>query len=302
MAEIVPFAGFDRNLRLESGDAVLVATLEVGPRVLHFGREGRNLLKVSAKDEGRKGDGVYRSYGGHRLWIAPEDRERTYVPDSDAPTYVQEGDAHRFSRPADPYGIAKELAIRPLDEGGFALRHTLTNAGGSPVRVAPWGITVMAPGGECYVPHPPPVSHEDLLLPTRSLALWGYARMDDPRFTWGARAMRLRQDSNLGATKFGGFVPTGLAAYALGGDLFVKRFDADPLAIYPDMGCNFEAFTREDMLEVESLGPLRELPPGGAAVHDETWWLRAGTVLPDGEQALGDALDELARLCPHVGF
>ncbi len=57
--------------------------------------------------------------------------------------------------------------------------------------------------------------------------------------------------------------------------LFVKYFDYDPCAPYPDFGCNFETFTNEEMLEVESLGPLSLLEPGAVVEHNETWRLFA---------------------------
>jgi hypothetical protein len=44
-------------------------------------------------------------------------------------------------------------------------------------------------------------------------------------------------------------------------------------AKYPDSGCNFEVFTDEDSLELETLGPLRNLEPGETAEHIERWWL-----------------------------
>jgi hypothetical protein len=70
--------------------------------------------------------------------------------------------------------------------------------------------------------------------------------------------------------------------------LFLKIFAAKAGAAYPDFGCNFETFTNQDMLEVETLGPLRTLAPGESVEHEERWQLfgKTGTPPADDEDAL----------------
>src|SRR5205823_1760453 len=70
----------------------------------------------------------------------------------------------------------------------------------------------------------------------------------------------------------------GWAAYTLGDALFIKRFGFEPGAVYADFGCNTELFTNADMLEVESLGPLTRLDPGGDVLHIEHWSLSRAEV------------------------
>ncbi len=55
--------------------------------------------------------------------------------------------------------------------------------------------------------------------------------------------------------------------------MFVKKFGHCRGATHADLGCNFETFTNEDMLEVESLGPLTKIEPGAAVEHAEDWFL-----------------------------
>jgi len=50
-------------------------------------------------------------------------------------------------------------------------------------------------------------------------------------------------------------------AYQLGDCLLVKCFQWIEGATYPDGGVNFETFSNEQMLEVETLGPLVTLKP-----------------------------------------
>ena len=99
-------------------------------------------------------------------------------------------------------------------------------------------------------------------------------KVADQRWTWGHKYIMLRQDPRAtGPQKVGIQVRDGWAGYALGGDLFVKRFAYRPGAPYPDYGCNFETFTNNLMLEVESLGPTQRLEPGATAEHVEDWYL-----------------------------
>ena len=65
----------------------------------------------------------------------------------------------------------------------------------------------------------------------------------------------------------------GWVGYLNGDTLFVKRFGYDEGKTYPDNGVNFETFTNEDMLEIESLGPMIKLPPGKTVEHTEHWEL-----------------------------
>ena len=71
----------------------------------------------------------------------------------------------------------------------------------------------------------------------------------------------------------GTFNPFGWGAYFRRGHLFVKKINVEKDAKYPDFGCNFEIYTDEHSLELETLGPLRNLKSGEAAEHTEHWWL-----------------------------
>jgi hypothetical protein len=164
-------------------------------------------------------------------------------------------------------------------------------------QLGPGSLTVMGAGGVCLFPQAPFVPHSEDFLPARPLVLWGYTNMQDPRWTWGRRVIRLRQDV-LPPQKVGAQVSQGYAAYANHGALFLKRFPFFRGANYPDFGCNFETFTREDMLEVESLGPSTRLSPGQSAQLKEAWYLVERFELDEDEDRLAEALEKLARELP----
>src|SRR5687768_15673614 len=116
--EIVPYGGWSRCARFEGGGVELIVTLDVGPRIIHLGLVGgSNELAVHEKDRGKTGGGDYRSYGGHRLWIAPEELPKTTQPDNDPVEHREEGGWHVFSSSADAYHIRKEIRVRSRDLG-----------------------------------------------------------------------------------------------------------------------------------------------------------------------------------------
>ena len=285
--EKIVYRGWPNCYRAANGTAELVVTADVGPRVIRFGFAGsENEFYENPEELGKTGGETWRMYGGHRLWHAPEDPLRTYVPDN-APVQVEEHPGFtRFLQPAEAgTGIGKELDIR-LDprEARAEVVHRLRNRNPWAVELAPWALSVLAPGGTAVIPLPPRGTHPKDLLPASTLTLWAYTDMSDPRWTWGERYVLLRQDAwAKRPQKFGALVPGGWAAYANQGHLFLKQFPVDPAARYADFGCNVEAFTNKAMLEVETLGPLAKVQPGGYVEHLERWALFRDVPLPSGD-------------------
>jgi hypothetical protein len=273
----IGYQGWSNCYRLANELIEVVVTADVGPRLVHFGFVGQeNLLLLYADDAGQVGGDDYRFYGGHRLWHAPEVMPRTYAPDN-APVAVADlGDSIRFIQDVEPAtGIQKEIDVA-VHAGAAAvtLTHRLRNHNLWPVELAPWALTVMAPGGRTLIPLPPRASHEASFLPASTLALWVYTDMADPRWRWGRRFFSLRQDAAVpGPQKVGALVPDGWVAWVRGRTLFVKRFDYVAGAPYPDMGSCVETFTDGEMMEVETLGPLVKLEPNTAVEHVERWYL-----------------------------
>jgi len=292
--DIVPYGGWQRCVRLRDGELELHATLEVGPRVIRFGFAGeRNALVEYPAQLGKTGGSEYRSYGGHRLWTAPEVRGRTNLPDN-APVELREDDGWCVLTAPVEAGtfLQRELRLR-LRDGTAQVEHRVYNRGLYAVELAPWAITVMAAGGVGLFPQEPFLAHAERVLPVRPLVLWGYTDMADPRWTWGRRLVRLRQTPATSFQKVGALVTAGWAGYHHTDQLFLKRFPCDPEARYPDFGCNFEMFTRHDMLEIESLGPTTAIAAGGFAAHPEAWRLIRGVALPSADDAAADLIAPL---------
>ncbi len=300
MLERLAFAGWPHCLRLANREIDLVLTTDVGPRILRAGFLGApNLLHVRAEDEGRTGGDEWRLYGGHRLWHAPEAMPRSYAPDNAAVAHRWDAETCTLTLTQAveaTTGLAKEMAVT-LDPDRNAVRvlHRLTNHNLWPVETSPWAITAFAAGGRAILPQEPWLDPSLDLLPSRPIALWHYTRMDDPRWVWGGRFIQLRFRANLVSEQKAGILNRqGWAAHLGHGALFLKRFGLRPEARYPDFGCNNEVYVNGSFLELETLGPLATLAPGGSVEHAEEWTLHRA----DGWDEDADEETLATRLAP----
>jgi len=272
------YGGWPNCVALSNGKIELVVTTDVGPRIIRYGFVGgQNLLNEYPDLLGKTGGDEWRIYGGHRLWHAPEAKPRTYEPDNFPVKHEWNGSVLRLTQDTEKStGIQKQMEISLNDQTGqVTILHRLTNRNPWTVELAPWALSVMAKSGRAIYPQEAFRAHTDYLLPARPLTLWHYTDMQDPRWTWGTKYIQLRQDPKAKTPQKVGFRNTpGWAAYTLNGDVFIKRFPYTEGASYVDYGCNTETFTNEDMLEIESLGPLVKLDAdGGVVEHVEEWSL-----------------------------
>ncbi|MGD8453239.1 MAG: hypothetical protein PVJ57_15585 [Phycisphaerae bacterium] len=286
--ERVSCHGWENCCRLSNGLVEAVVTGDVGPRIIRFGRVGGdNEFKVFDNQAGHTGDGIWRAYGGHRLWHAPEHPVRTYVADN-APVEISACPGGlRAVQPVESLtGIRKEVEVRLApDQPAATVTHRLTNAGQDTPELAPWALSVMAPGGVAILPLPPAGCHPAELLPTNALVIWAYTEPADARWSWGRRHALLWQEASASRPqKIGLAGPPGWAAYVNRGRAFVKRVTVEEGKTYPDRGSVIEAFTNADMLELESLGPLVRLEPGASIEHVEHWWLLDGVNVPGSDE------------------
>ena len=287
------YAGYD-CLKLENGALSLWVTTDVGPRII--GAELPGSANVLAEIPGMTiptGDGrVFQLRGGHRLWHAPEDATRTYVPD-DGPlaiTTIENGVS--LQQPVEALtGIAKSISVS-LDpaRARATIDHTLTNHNLWAVTLAPWAITQLRPGGLGILPQ---IQTDTGLLPNRRLALWPYTQINSPHIHWGDRFVFVEATLPDGALKIGWANPAGWLAYAVDGQLFIKQTVYQPEATYFDFGSSSECYCGPAFIELETLGPQVTLEPGASATHRETWALHGDIALVAEQTAVAQALAKL---------
>ena len=97
--EEISYKKFGRCMKISNGLLEIIATLDVGPRIISFRRlTGENVFWEDVNDEGNlSGNQVddiffkgatWHAYGGHRLWKSPEDYS-TYYPDNNPVQFIK---------------------------------------------------------------------------------------------------------------------------------------------------------------------------------------------------------------------
>jgi len=294
------FAGHE-CVKLENGALGLWLTRSVGPRILGLAlRGGENLFAVLSDDSVEcPGAGMFSFRGGHRLWYAPEDPLRTYLPDDNPVSIAEIDDGLRVTQPVEaPTGLQKSLTVTLPDQGpGSApcvvVDHKLHNRGRHPIDLAPWAITQLKPGGVAVLPQATALSDEYGLLPNRHIVLWPYTRVDSPQITWGDRYLLVEATMREGALKIGFPNPDGWLAYAVDDTLFVKQAPYLTGADYYDRGSSSECYCNPRFLELETLGPRTMLAPGESVTHQETWVVYEGVPVQPGWVAVEAVLGRL---------
>ncbi|MDQ3801552.1 MAG: DUF4380 domain-containing protein [Acidobacteriota bacterium] len=280
MIEKTEYQGAD-CLRLSNGEIELIVSTAYGPRILFYGfarSGGENILGWHPEAKVQTALGEWRPYGGHRLWLAPENMPLSYAPDNSAVEYFIESDfAARFVQPLENQTkTQKEIVVTLSEKGSEAtVEHRIANRGETEIEISAWALTIMRGGGAAIIPNEPfkPYSGENL-LPVRSAALWSYTDLTDSRWSFEKDFIRLGVDETKpDPQKIGVLNRQGWTAYQWENLLFVKRFDFVETAIYPDMNSNTEVYTAGSFVEVESLSPLRKLAPGESITYAERWQL-----------------------------
>lgn len=298
----IEYAGWNQVHLISNGHLELVVVSEIGPRIMSLALPGRhNMFRTLAGDLGQRGGTEFRLYGGQRLWAAPENAHDTYYPDNSPAEFRQVGpNRFRVTAPVEQgTGLQKEMQLQMAEsQASVRVSHRIINRGPAARTFAPWALSVMNLHGTAIVPMPPYGAHGENLAPVSMMSLWAYTDLSDPRWSLGNRYLLLRQDALAGSPqKIGLKVSQGWAAYVLDNVLFVKTYDDEPNALYPDFGSNTEIYTDHRILEVESLGPLATVSPDECVMHTETWHLVPDVPVPATEQEVEDwVMPHIARI------
>ncbi len=275
-------------IRISNGATELFATVDIGPHIIRLAVNGKHNMFFEDKEGNMvnklenspfEGD-EWRIFGGHRLWVSPEADPYSYYPEIHPVDYtLLENGVILRQKPQEFNNLALEMTVTMDEDGTVTVQHKVTNIGAWTVELAPWAMSVLAPGGVEVVPQP---DRDTGLLGNRVMALWPYTDMSDPRVTWGRDYIVLRQDpTNENKFKYGLNGEKGCAFYFLKGALLVKKFAHVMGAEYPDGGMSFETFTNKYMLEMESLGALTKIASGASVYHTETFNVYDNVELPE---------------------
>ena len=277
------FGGWQMKVFAMNG-LLLGIPASIGPRILYLASEEEPEFNLFGTPDitAETADGTWHIFGGHRLWTSPEATPRSYALDNAPVPISTRGSSITITgNPEVANGVRKFIEISPAGPAAVRVVHRIENISRWPLTFAPWALSVMTTGGFATIPVRRTRVDEAGLLPDRRLTLWPYSSLADNRFVFTDDYIFLKQDTAAaGPVKIGAAARPCWTAYSIGTVTFVKSF-AGQDAEYPDFGCTVEVYTNHAMLELETLGALATVPPGGSLRHTETWHLlKTGPLQP----------------------
>ena len=309
--EEINYKTFGRCISMSNGIVELVATLDIGPRIIRYAQIGgenfmmedetfshnqnkkRNIFIEKFGEETQK---TFHNLGGTRLWTSPEAYPRTYYPDMEPVSYTAEGNKLTLTPPPQRWTQQQHQIeiVMAEDKAIVDVYYKVTNIGAWPQKFAPWALTVLAMGGTEVIPMP---DRPTGLLSNRKIALWPYSKMNDPRVTWGDKYIFLATDENNNrAFKLGIDSQYNWSAYFLNGNVFLKKFDIVDGAEYPDGGMIFETYVCNSFIEMESLGEYKVIEPDCSNYHHESWEIIPNLVFPgNNEENISEILSDYIK-------
>ena len=268
---------------------------EAGPRLIRLMLAGStdNLLAEAPDVRWPAPFGEYSLRGGHRLALAPEALELSYVPD-DAGLMIEDlPQGVRLIGPTEAAsGVSKsiEIQLHP-DRPALTLRHALHNQRAAPIEIAAWAITLLMPGGLAVAPLRAPATlnrHQ----PDRQVSLWPYSSWQDKRLSIDDDYVWI--DAQPAPAEFKiGLLGSGWLGYLRSGVFFLKRFDPQLEYPHPDLNTNTQVYCNSHYIELETLAPLSRLEPGQCSVHVETWEIYRAVDVPPSVEGLSDLIRSL---------
>ncbi|MEM2341709.1 MAG: hypothetical protein QXX94_03560 [Candidatus Bathyarchaeia archaeon] len=258
------------------GGLLIGVACDIGPRIIYLASAEKpklNLFGILPDSGVETPEGFWRIYGGHRLWAAPEAKPRSYSLDNQpVKIEVNSNSLTVYGNPEEKNSIQKEIIIRAHSNGSIQVFHRIRNIGRWPIKLACWALSVMRKNGFAIIPIKPMKVDAEGFLPDRHISIWPYTNMEDKRLILTGEYIFVKQDPKAeGPLKIGVNANPYWVAYWVDGMLFLKQFQYDSGAEYPDFGCSVEVYTNPEMLELETLGPLKTIEPSGINEHMELW-------------------------------
>ena len=278
---IESYGKYGRVLSISNGTIEAYVTIDMGPRIIRFGRvNGQNFMRNSddlmfkkTDDEFTKlfGDGKYwQNLGGHRIWASPEKWPETYYPDCDPVQYTETEDGAIFTPNEEKeLGLQKQLLVEIVN-GKLKVENRIKNTLKTPQTYSVWALSVSNVGGTLIIPMN---RNNTGLLSNRTIMVWPYTDLSDDRIFFGQKYITLRQDVDATTPiKLGLDLNQGTVYYVLNEQVFKKVYSQyHPTAAYPDNNVSFETYTNNDFIEIETLSPIKEVAPGEWLTSSEEW-------------------------------
>lgn len=272
----VEYKGWPNSYRVTNNKVELIVLADVGPRIISYGFVGgTNQFVEFPEHAGLVGEDVWRIYGGHRLWHSPENMNRTYYPDNNSVDVVKRENGLMLVQQEEISTKLQKIIEIEMDceTGDVTVIHRIKNCSLWDIKLSAWAISAMAPGGLSVLKQRSH-NYKDICIPDMRISIWPETSIKDSRVIWGDEYILLKQDTSVKRSfKIGVSSDAGWVAYANKHNLFVKYYEYDNNAQYPDFGSSVELYTCDRFSEIETLSPLKIVAPGNDIIHKEVWRL-----------------------------
>jgi hypothetical protein len=277
---IVTEYGNENCIELSNATTRVVLEPNLGGRVLVYALKGNNVLWINPENEGKPwAPGMnYGHPGAGRFDIGPE---KTGVPRPALWWGKWKGritgprQAVLISQADTSTGVQLVRTFTLAEEGSHLVcEQTIRNVSDQTVHHFHWSRTFAEGGGISLTPLNSRSRYPKGYLIYGPGNVMDYMPADEPN-------IRVRQGilEILGPPARPKFVmdcAEGWLAYiSLDDQLFIKKFEVYPQRVYGDMaGNNVSIWYNQDiMCEIEPMGPMESIPPGGSASFTEHWYL-----------------------------
>ncbi len=274
------YKSYGRCISFKTGNIKLLVTIDLGPRIIFYGKDDQNIMFEDLQDttnkggeffdKNLKGEGIWHLYGGHRLWKSPEYMD-TYYPDNKQVNVIKNGDEVTFTSVVETTTkLQKSMIIKMNDDGSVLLTQKIENK--SNVKTTPisaWGLTVLDKGAKATIALP---DDDTGFLPNRNVVFWSYTNIKDERINLNNNNLIIEQRNIVDPIKVGLFTQKQINV-DIKGQIFSLQIDKK-VGTYPDFNCNIECYTNNHIFEIETLSPLCELAPNECLIHNEYWTLK----------------------------
>ncbi|MEF9992283.1 MAG: hypothetical protein RRZ84_02580 [Romboutsia sp.] len=281
----INYKNFGRCLHITNDVVELLVPLHLGPRIIKYSfvNESNMLFEdidrvvsedLSSYEE--YSDNKWYLYGGHRLWMSPEYMPSSYYPDNEDIVYEIIENKIKILGPKEEYNKVQKILIIELEENSskVSITNEILNLSKEKKCISAWAITTLCSGGVSITPTNDQVTK---FIPNKVFAYWPYTKFNDERMDFiENKYLKVEHDnSNYNPFKIGLNNTARWSTYTVGENVFIKSFDdiySNP-SDYSDFGVNFEIYTKELFLELETLSKLKIISQGEKVSLKEEWYI-----------------------------
>lgn len=274
-----PYGGWPGALFLTASKPGVQAVIVPadGGRIARYALGGENVLFEQPGAEGKTlaSEKNWFMVGGYQLDIGPETRG---IP-AHLPLWLGDYAWHtprratvRVTSPPDAETggrLEKEISLDP-QTGVLHLQQRLLNVSAQPITYCLWDRTLCRGGGFVFAAlNPRGRFPAGWAMPVKGV--YDGTHPASPNVDTLDSILMIHAEGQ--GAKIGLDTQSGWIAYALGRQLFVKRFPVEPSGNYSDGGCTVEVYFNTEKAELEALSPEVTLTPGQTISLPETWHL-----------------------------